>query len=162
MYSKFQDTPTTKPVISSSLSAKQHVEEWIARHSQIQEILDGDGLAWNVDIQVKESPHEQNPRKTNIEVQVSLWADVDVNALLKDGTFDSQEDARLIALIGLRRIPLRMRPLRRHAEKSEEARVILAEILQSLKKSLADSELSKIKRDLIGRWVDQERRFGIP
>lgn len=150
-----------QPAVVSQLSAKVQVDDW-TEHNANHSIIDGDGLKWQVRISYHEEVEEEEKKTLYWQAVVTVGADAGVKELLSTGTLDESRDARLIGLIGKRGIPLVLKPLVFRASTSEGIRSTVSEEVANFRRKLGASHLYEVKRKLIGRWVDEQRRFDKP
>lgn len=153
------DKPPKRPVITSLAGALTEVRHWLTEN-QLNEVRDGDGLAWDLAVKVVQVPDPANPKGLLWQVRLMLKTQAEVAQLLETGTLDAVKDARLIEMIASKSIDLAMRPLTYHVASEEAARSLLVDVLPKLKASFARNSLAEVKRNLVGRYVDEGCRFG--
>lgn len=147
------------PVVKSQAAATSEFSEWLEVNSYAA-LIDGDGLSWRVLISVELLPGNDDPKRPMRLLKLELTSSASCAELIRTATLDATGDARLVALIGDRRVPLAMKPISYSASSYEEARHWLAEELPRLKASLAAADLAAIKRRLVGVFVNKISVFG--
>lgn len=147
-----------QPAVVSQLSAKVQADDWTELNTN-HSIIDGDGLKWQLRISYHEEVEKTEKTSSYWKGVIAAGADVGVKELIACGTLDEAKDARLIALIGSGIIPLVLKPLVFRASTSEGVKTTVSEEVARFKKGLGASHLYEVKRKLVGRWVDEQRRF---
>jgi len=159
MYSTSDDKLPTRPVISSLSTSEREIRAWIAENN-IDQIIDGDGQQWQLQVAVLQKPSPADLHAGIWEVVFKLSAEIAAAEFVKTGVLDAEKDARLLDLIGDRAVCLKMRPVTRVANSLEEARVEFIGAALELRKKIQSSSLIAVKRGLIARWIDRECYFG--
>lgn len=154
------DRLPSRPVVVSTVSAQAEWEHWLLEN-HFQRLLDGDGLDWNLEIDVQQLPDDQDRHSSRWIATLYLKADVNAEMFITTGTIDADDDQRLIALIGDRDVPLRMKPVVHEARGEKDAKDMLVRILPELRENIAKSKMRDIKRGLICRWIDEQAAFGV-
>ncbi len=144
-----------RPTRVSQLSAKIQADQW-TRHNVINTITDGDGLEWKVQVHSEESIEA---RKRALMTSVTLSVEASGQILVKTGTLDSQDDARLLLLIGARKINFAIEAFRFQASSGEEVHRTVSLRLHEYRKNFAKQSLSELKRKWIGAWIDRHKAF---
>jgi hypothetical protein len=146
------------PVVPSQLSAHHLIEKWV-RENDFSSLKDGDGIAWDLELVGKEIPDPDNPYGLIWEISVVLKADIAIDELLATGVLDKQKDARMLDLLGAKKIPFVMKPRVLIGKSDEEVRKLVIDALPILRRDLGQVKLQEIKRKLLGRWLDASRAF---
>ncbi len=148
-------THPKKPALISHLSAKMQADQW-TQYNVINTITDGDGLKWKVAINSEEKIADQ---KRLLITTISFEAHASGQDLVATRTLEKMQDARLISLIGNRKIPFILKPLVFHASTVEEVHRMVSLRLNAYKKEFCVRSLSELKRKWIGIWIDRQKRF---
>lgn len=149
----------SRPAVASLASALAAVERWLSEN-RYDSVRDGDGLDWRLALEVTHIPAPGDANKVLWQVRLDLAVDVGYAELVRSGVLDAKKDARLLELVGEEMVPLRMKPRLVTAPSEEELRLMFAEAVPKLRAEIAGKSLISIKRELIGRWIDQRGRFG--
>ena len=152
----------TRPVVPSLMGAMSLVNAWLRDH-QYDILRDGDGQAWDLKVEVEERPDPNATKGGVCRVRVLLSTKVSAGELVQTKVLSpktSPSDARLLRMIDEETVTLAMKPRTTMAASEDEARLWLADALPKLKAELAGKSLIAVKRDLIGRWIDERGRFG--
>ena len=159
MFSTESDKLPKRPVVSTLTAAIADLKRWLEEtcHSTCQ---DGDGQTWNIGIKVTRIPDPDTANGLLWSIRLGLTAQVSGVDLVATGVLSPADDSRLLYLIGEELVPLAMRPIIHKAENEAEAKRLLASVLPELKETVAKQSLVRVKRDLIGRWVDERCQFG--
>lgn len=153
------DRLPTKPVVKSLASAQAEWEQWLAQN-HIDFLRDGDGLDWKLVMKFKQLPDQHRPHEGKWVATLQLGIDLPLSKLVQTGTLDAQSDARLMALAGDAQVPLRMKKLQYEAANENEMRDVLSRVLPELRENFRKTSLHAVKRDLVGRWIDDLSVFG--
>lgn len=153
------DRLPSKPVIKSLTGAQAEWDNWLLNNN-FQFLRDGDGVDWRVTMTFEQLPSEIDRHQGKWIATVQIGADLPVAKLIETGTFDPEQDGRLIALAGEGMIPLRMRRLRYEALGENDMRETLVRVLPELRENFGKTSLHEIKRALVGRWTDGLSSFG--
>jgi hypothetical protein len=159
MFSSDSDKLPKRPVVSTLTAALADLRRWLEESSHTT-CRDGDGQIWNIGIKVTRIPDPETPNGLLWSLRLGLTAQVTGLDLVTTGVLSPAEDSRLLYLIGGEVVPLAMRPMIHQAADEAEAKRLLAAILPDLKETIAKQSLVRIKRDLVGRWVDERCQFG--
>ena len=151
--------PPKRPVISTQTAATAELKRWL-EESCLSSFLDGDGQAWSLGLKVSRIPDPATKSGLLWAVRIELKARVSGLDLLATGVLCPDKDHRLLTLIGEDLVTMATKPSVYQANHEAEARQILAQALPQLKESLSRQSLVGVKRDLVGRWVDDHCRFG--
>jgi hypothetical protein len=159
MFSTESDKLPKRPVVSTLTAAISDLKRWVEEscHGPFQ---DGDGQTWTLGIKVTRIPDPESSNGLLWSIRLGLTAQVNGADLVATGVLSPDEDSRLLFLIGDRQVPMAMRPAIHRAADESEAKRLLATALPELKATLGRQSLIQIKRDLIGRWVDERCQFG--
>jgi hypothetical protein len=158
-YSMDPDKLPKRPVVRSLMGAITEVKTWL-RENQLDQVRDGEGLVWTLEVKAAQVDDPQDPRKVLWQLRIALTTQVDAATLVKTGLLSPAKDDRLLALLGDGTVDLAMKPLIYKAPSEDAAKALLADVLPQLKASFLRSSLAEVKRHLIGRWVDEQGRFG--
>jgi hypothetical protein len=159
VFSTDADRRPKRPLVTSLAGALEDVRRW-QEENRLDVIKDGEGQPWAVEVRVVHGPNHQKPKGLLWNLKVLLTARVGAEDLKATCGFDAKDDARLLALVGDSVIDLSVRPLTYTAETEEAARLLIADVLPRLRASFARNALVDVKRQLVGRWVDEHSRFG--
>jgi hypothetical protein len=159
MFSTESDKLPKRPVVSTLTAAIGGLKRWVDEscHGPFQ---DGDGQTWTLGIKVTRIPDPDSSNGLLWSIRLCLTAQVIGAELVATGVLSPDADSRLIFLIGEQMVPMAMRPVIHRAADEAEAKRLLAAALPELKATLGKQSLIPIKRDLIGRWVDERCQFG--
>jgi hypothetical protein len=155
---KDQEIPR-KPVVPSQLGAEGEFALWL-RENRFEELRDGDGIVWKIDVRAKELPSPTDTHLLVWEVAIHASTRLSPEDLLRSKALDAVQDKRLIDLIEERDIPLHIKARQVSAASFQEARLKLAEGLSQLREELKAGSFTAVKRQLIGKWVDSQCLFG--
>ncbi len=158
MYTTDFDQRPSQPVVKSSLSARDAFLSWV-KENNLQTIKDHAGLLWEVKIKTSEAPDPDDTHGLIWLADVFLVAQVDAEGLIHSGTLQEDQDARMIDLLGDDRITMVMGPRHVSAKQGPELEQKLIALMPGIRNSLEQQDLTKVKRSLIGRWIDRSRRF---
>ena len=149
----------SRPVVATLAGALAAIDAWL-EENQYDSLRDGDGHRWQLKTEATVTPVPGEPQQRGWRVQLRLSTTATAAQLTGTGVLDAAADARLLGLIGDAAVPLTMKPRAFDAPNEDEARLKLAAELPPLKAELAAKSLISIKRELVGRWVDERGRFG--
>lgn len=158
MYSTGRDLNPSKPVITSLTQANRELALWM-RENNVSSFADADGLLWTLKVKVSENPAKDDTKRRHWRISFKITAQPNAEEFLRTGTLDSEHDARLIAMLADRRVPLHMRPFEASANSIEEARTVFAQSVVDLRTRLSKQSLHDTKRHLISRFVDEQAQF---
>lgn len=147
-----------RPAVASQTAADAEFDYWL-RENNFDRIKDGDGVIWNLDLQVFRQP-EPAAREAPWILTLNLTTKVTAKILIGTKTMDVVQDSRLIDLMGDHSIDINLKPVQHKAMTREDARRLLAAVLPETRLKMAAASLKEIKRTLVGRWIDQSRLFG--
>jgi hypothetical protein len=153
------DSPPSRPVVKNSVSAQAEWENWLYQN-KFEYLRDADGLDWSVKITFEQLPSHLDRRAGRWVATVEVALDVSMLALIETGTFDKDEDARLIDLVRDDLIPLRMRKIQYEAISENAMRDTMAQVLPELRENFRKTSLNAVKRTLVGRWIEGRMIFG--
>jgi hypothetical protein len=151
--------PLKRPVISTLTAATAELKKWL-EESCLSTFQDGDGQAWQLGLKVTQRPDPATTNGLLWAIRLGLTAQVSGRELVSTGVLCPDKDHRLLSLIGVDLVPMAMRPSIYQAANESEARQVLVVALPDLRKTLEKQSLVEVKRDLIGRWLDDQCRFG--
>ena len=154
------DRLPTKPIIKSLTSAQADWEAWLTQNN-IEFLRDGDGLDWRLVMRFHQLPSEVDRHKGKWIATVQLGIDLPVTRLVETGTLDPEQDSRLIQIAGGVLIPLRMKKLQYEALGDAEMRDTIARVIPELRETFRKTSLHEVKRDLLGRWINNLGSFGM-
>lgn len=159
---EFEKRPS-KPVVKSLSSADQEFKRWLFEN-HFQFVLDQEGVPWQVSIELQQLPAEGDLKSSSFKITLSLDCEMNGEALVKSGALESQEvsqdDARLLRLLGSDKVAMKMRPTTYEVESEQAAKTLLTQILPRLRDDMARTKLNELKRALAGRHIDQSAVFG--
>lgn len=147
-----------KPAITSRAAADAEFDRWL-RENSFDRLKDGDGQVWKLDLLVTRLP-EPAAKEAAWVMTLQMSAAVTAASLVATKVLDPQTDERLIGMLGDHEIEIDLKPVQHKAVTREDARRLLATVLPETRKKMEASSFKDIKRGLIGRWIDQSRRFG--
>jgi hypothetical protein len=159
MYNTDNDKIPRQHLAASSRSAREQFQNWLTEND-LQQIHDADGTPWKLTVKVLEKPSADDLHQAVFDAQLYMKADASADEFVKTGILNPESDERLIAMIGDARIPLQMKPVEFSAPNAEQLRLEFADRVGEVKKKLQSSSLATIKRQLIGRWIDERAVFG--
>jgi hypothetical protein len=148
----------SRPVVTSQLSANRAAQAWLEQNKQ-DSVVDAAGLEWKIVVEMREVPDPVDHRRAMFELTIRLEASASAETLIRTGTLHQQDDERLAQLIGDSIIPFARKPIYHEAKSIDEARRFLADRVQEIAKEMRANGFHEIKRQLIGRWVDEKTRF---
>jgi hypothetical protein len=149
----------SRPVVSSQLSANRAAQAWLEQNKQ-DSVKDASGLEWKIVVEMREVPDPVDHRRALFELNIRLEASASAEILIQTGTLVLPDDQRLSGLIGDSTIPFTRKPIYHEAKSIDEARRFLADRVQEIAAEMRVNAFHEIKRQLIGRWVDERARFG--
>lgn len=153
------DSPPSRPVVKNSVSAQAEWENWLYQNS-FEYLRDADGLDWSVKMSFEQLPSNLDRRAGRWVATVEVALNVSMSALIETGTFDKDDDARIIELVGEDLIPLRMRKIQYEAMSENAMRDTMAQVLPELRENFRKTSLHAVKRTLAGRWLEGRMVFG--
>lgn len=159
MYNTDPNKIPRQHLAASSRSAREQFQNWLAEND-LQQIYDADGTAWKLTVKVLEKPSSEDMHQAVFEAELNLNAGADAAEFTRTGILNPYTDTRLIAMIGEATIPLQMKPLHFSAPNVEQLRLMFADRVTEVKKKLQTHSLHAVKRQLIGRWIDERAVFG--
>jgi hypothetical protein len=153
------DKPPSRPVIKSVISAQAEWENWL-RQNNFEFFRDGDGLEWRVSMTFEQLPSQSDKGPARLVTSLQIGVDVSMSNLVSTGTFDADDDSRLIEIASGRTIPLRMRRVQYEANSEGDMRDTLVRALPELRENFRKTSLHEVKRSLVGRWIESLLVFG--
>ena len=153
------DRLPSKPVVKSLTSAQADWDHWLSQNTYTF-LRDADGLDWRLIMSFEQLPSELDRHQGKWVATLQLGIDISALKLVETGTLDAEDDARLIYLIGTSPVPLRRKKMHYEALGEHGMREKMAQILPELRDSFGKLSLHRVKRDLLGRWVDGLSVFG--
>ena len=153
------DRLPSKPVVKSLTSAQADWDSWLGQNN-FSFLRDGDGIDWRLIMSFEQFPSDLDPHQGKWIATLQLGIDIAVSKLVETGTFDPEADARLIFLTGTTPVPLRMKKMHYEALGERGMREKMSQILPELRDNFSKLSLHRVKRDLVGRWVDGLSSFG--
>jgi hypothetical protein len=159
MFTTERDKPPRRPVITSLAGALGEIKNWL-KENQLDQVRDADGMVWDLSVKVHQVPNPADPKGLLWQIRLGLTADATIREFLQTGALDARKDARLLELIGEHSIKIAMKPMVYDTPDEEAARRLVADLLPKLKANFLKNSLTEVKRTLIGRWVDEQGRFG--
>lgn len=153
------DKPPSRPVIKSVISAQAEWENWL-RQNNFEFFRDADGLEWRVSMSFEQLPAQADRGAARWVTSLQIGVDVTMATLVDTGTFDPEDDARLIDLASNRAIPLRMRKVQYETNSEGDMRETLVQALPELRENFRKTSLHEVKRSLVGRWIENLTVFG--
>jgi hypothetical protein len=160
MYSTDRDRIPSKPVITSLTHANHELAAWM-RENDFSHIIDGDGMLWSIRVKVSEKPNKSLKSKRVWDLSFYITARPTTRDFVLSKTLDSQQDERLLSMLGDQHIPMHMRPVHVSAHSIEEARTVFAQTIVDLRRKMRAQSLHDTKRYLIGRFVDESCQFSL-
>lgn len=152
------DKPPKKPAISSSLGANLEFENWLAAN-KYHEITDSEGLKWELKLRLHSVPHPSEPKGEQVELTMELHSQASAKEFVEHGTLKLEEDQRLVDLLGEDTLPLVVKPKKSIFPHHESIKQDLAETIQELTSKFLKSNIRSIKRNLIGKWINDKAKF---
>jgi hypothetical protein len=159
MYNTGGERPPKRPAVVSQASAMAELRAWLAEN-RYHTLVDGDGLTWQLTVEVAPAARPRLPRGVEQDVHIGLTARAGAAELVRTGSLDPVADERLIAMLGDEEVELAMRPRVATVSDAAAARPHLATQLPQLRAELAAQSLHATKRRLVFRWLDGRQRFG--
>lgn len=163
-----RDVKITKALIPSYAAASKSMERWMEanhRHSP----CDLDGLRWDIQIKTTldplplSSPRASLAKDPTHELRwvTTLWAEATLTGdnLITQGVLDPQLDQRLLSLLGSQKIPMVLKPKTIILESEEATRTMLHSEIPQIIQEIQQTTHQNLKRQLVGRWIDQNRGF---
>jgi len=111
-------------------------------------------------MKLEQLPHPQDTQGALFRLHIGLDSMLDARQLVEVGAFDSEEDKRLLQMLGNDKVPMEMRNRMLEHASVENLRGMLADEMINIRKSLAKVELNEVRKRLIGQWVDRKCLFG--
>lgn len=158
MYNMDPDQLPKRPLVTSLAAANREFDAWL-HENRLDAILDGDGLPWRLEVAVTQDDDPSDPYELRWTVRLTFKTEADAPTFVQTGTLDPGKDGRLLGLLGDAKVPMQMKPTVLKASGEEDARRQFLDTVPRLKEKLAQGSLTTVKRQLIGRWVDEHSRF---
>lgn len=158
MFERESGSRPKRPVVSTLTAATVELKRWL-EESCLTTFQDADGQPWTLGVKVIRVPDPQTTNGLLWSLKLGMTAQVSGLDLIATGVLCPDQDSRLLLLIGEDHVPLAMRPIVHLAPNEQEARQLLATVLPALKESLSQQSLVPVKRELIGRWIDEGCQF---
>jgi hypothetical protein len=159
MYTMDSDKQPKRPVVTTQAAALNEIRNWV-RDNQFESLIDADGLDWVLDLGVTQVAAKDDPKGLVWQIRLGLKRILTAPELLKNGILRLPEDQRLLDLLGDEEISLTMKPHLHEVANELESKRLLADLLPRFKADLAKKSLLEVKRQLVGRWVDERALFG--
>ncbi len=164
-----KDLKITKALNPSYTAATKSMESWMAANHR-QSPSDLDGLLWQIQVKTileplsMDSPRASRAKDPSHELSwvTTLWAEATLTGenLLSQGVLDPDLDRRLLSLLGTDKIPMMFRPKTIVLESEQATREMLLTEIPLIINTIQQSTHKSLKRQLVGRWIDQNREFG--
>jgi hypothetical protein len=151
---------TTDAVKSPEMTYSFAAEVMDGLKDQLVELEDCVGHKWLVRIKVQQVPHPQQQRSSILRATLRLETSLDKGSLIKAGVFDTDNDKRLLAFIGSKRISLHSKAQQAEAESLTQLRVSIVNLLKAFDDQLQSGKMEQVKKQVVVRWVDQSQMFG--
>lgn len=148
-----------RPVIASLTSADAEFNNWVAQNSY-HHLRDKVGTTWELHTKLEQFPHPQDVISPLYRLQITLAAELSAALLVSSGILNPSEDARLIAMLGDDRMPVPVKVKAFEAKSLDVLRSDFASYIYKLRNELKKTDLSKLKRRLVGVWIDRKSLFG--
>lgn len=149
-----------KPLIVSQLSAE--ILSRRLQKVQSQNIIDGDGLTWNLRVIQHQKPDPGDPEKIIWVLMMSLHIEAAPEDLVRTGTLIPSEDERIIELLeqGDDPVKIYLKPLTVHA--SEESALLkkARQMMPDYIDKISGKCLHQMKRQIIFRLIEKRCQFG--
>lgn len=161
MYNMEFDRPPSKPVIPSHASASAEFSTWV-RQNRYDTLVDGAGLAWDVDVELKQLPDPSDLKASIWSIEITVSALPSAEDFFKTGTLSPtlESDQRLGDLLEETRVPLRIRTIKHEASTLEDLRAFASEVLPKIREHLAGQSFHDLKRQRAAALVKESRVFG--
>lgn len=156
MYSDISGS--TSKVTTNTVGATYQFQSWL-RSNNYHNLLDESGAQWSLKVVSHLGPNPNNTQGGTWDIRLEVSSSLEAGNLLKTKVLDEVEDKRLLALLGDGVVPIDLKRQGREAVSTEEARRFIAEEVGSVKRVLSSSNLSNIKRNLVGQWIDSRQFF---
>lgn len=150
--------PPKRLAVPSRVGAQAELDYWLAEN-RLKTIRDRDGLEWHLAVAVDQTADAKDPKGLVWRIRLKARAKAQPTELVATGVLDAARDARLIELLGEEPVELSMKPLVYIADNEESARLLVADELPKLRQDLASGSLLAVKRQLVGRLVDERGWF---
>ncbi len=159
MYNTDPDKLPKKPVTISQTSANKEFARWLEQNNR-HSLCDASGLNWNIHLETLETPDPADHRQVQWSLTLRITSEVNAAQLLAGQTLHENNDERLLSLFGDASIRIALKPITHQEATLDGARKWLAAELNRLREQFAKDGFHEVKRQLVGRWIDEERLFG--
>jgi hypothetical protein len=150
---------TRRPVIASVASATAEFNHWVEQKAP-KDFKDANGGVWQLQLKLQQLPHPQDTQATLHRLNIGLNCELGARHLVEVGAYDEVEDQRLLQLLEEDRIPVAMKNRIMENTSLENLRMELADELLRVRKSLEKMDLNRMRRRVIGQWIDRKQLFG--
>ena len=152
------ESPPRSLVVGSLTSANRTIETWLDENNY-HRMRDADGLEWHIESVMSTLPNTADRQRPFWELKLSPRTDVSGAELVASGVLQPDVDSRILGLIGDRRVPLAVRPIKFTGNSQEELRGFLIDEIPILRRKLQAESLRSMKRALVTKWLDQTSAF---
>ena len=146
------------PVIGSQLAAENTAENYSQNYSK--KITDFNGLTWDL-IVLKINPTQTPPAPGEWKICMQLVTKATAQDLLRTRTLDGNKDQRILALLGDSAVVMNMRPFEFRGQSAEDVNKIASDSFQKYLFEFRKTDLTAIKRRLIGKYLDRKMSFNL-
>ncbi|MCX6130968.1 MAG: hypothetical protein NTX25_18160 [Proteobacteria bacterium] len=148
-----------RPLLASLASADAEFNKWVTSRGY-HELSDTQGGVWQFIFNLVQLPHPDDTQAILYKLQISLIGELTQANLLSTGVCKPNTDARLLSLLGPDKISISMKPRVFESESLDTLRNLFAKERFNIRNSLMKTDLSTMKRRLIGQWIDRKCLFG--
>ena len=153
-------TEPRKPLIVSQLSAE--ILSRRLQKVQSQNIIDGDGLTWNLRVIQHQKADPQDPDSLLWILMMSLHVEASPEELLKTGTLNLPDDERILELLrqGSDPVGIYLKPCRIEAPDESSLLKKARQIMPDYLGKVSGKSLHQMKRQIIFRLIEKRCQFG--
>lgn len=154
-----REAKVTRPVIPSLTAAIREANHWLENNGY-KVLRDSMGDSWHLELHF-ELADKSLKQSSEWRLQINAVCYLTKDSLIRSGVFEKGKDDRILSLIPSKReIKINLKPIEYYAHGEKEGRELLVELIPKIKNQLLHTHIRQIKRELIGQWIDKNRRFG--
>lgn len=153
------DPKITEPVVSSLAAAIQQTNSWLEQNDY-HRIKDLQGTLWDLKVKFSLVQSARNTSAREWLLEILIGTTLTGKILMESQILNPENDMRIIKLLGDARVKVDLKPMQYHVRDESEGRKLLLDVVPIVKSQMEHTNMATIKRQLIGKWVDQNTRFG--
>lgn len=155
----FEKDRVSKPIVISQAGAHQQLMTWIYQNDYMK-VIDLTGIQWELNLKHFEELDILG-KDLQLRAEVRFEAKLNVQQLVSAGVLSLETDARLIQLLGERVVPMVVKQNRFSSNGFETLKVNFIKYISSTTSYLKKLEGLDLKRNLVFKYVDETRKFGL-